>query len=98
MKSSNPSDKFPKQFVDMLDDMITDSTSDGSKDLLDDLLDLFYSKVKDCRNYYQTSIDRCDHYIRQVSPRMTTPTVAPDKYAEILKALGNDTSVPPDYC
>lgn len=98
MKSSNPSDKFPPQFVDMLDDLITESTSESGKDLIDDLIELIYIKVKECRDYYQTSIDSCDHYIRQLSPRMTTTTPQRVKYDEIVKALNDDTFTPPDYC
>lgn len=98
MKSSNPSDKFPPQFVDMLDDLITESTSESGKDLIDDLIELIYIKVKDCRDYYQTSIDSCDHYIKQLSPRMTTPITVNAPYDEIVKALNDDTFTPPDYC
>lgn len=98
MNFSKPSNKFPQLFVDMLDDMITESTSENEKDLLDDLLALFYTRVKDSRQYYMSSVETCDYYLMQIEERKEQRSPKDVSYDEIVKALNDETFVPPDYC
>lgn len=98
MNFSKRSDRFPQLFVDMLDDMITDSTSNNNTELLNDLLALFYARVKDCRQYYKSSVDTCDYYLMEIETRKEQQSLKDVSYDEIVKALNDDTFVTPDYC
>jgi hypothetical protein len=98
MNFSNVSDKFPKRFVDELDDMLTENTSEGRADFVDNLLDLVSERLESLHTYYKDSLDSVQFYQREIMERKVKSPVQQDRYTDVVKFLGNDGEITPDYC
>ena len=101
MNCSKTSDKFPQDFIDLLDDMLTESTSMGETDFVDDLLKLISTRLVALDDYYTSNLNSVQHYQNQIAERKVKSKRTQDvwiDYTEISEFLSTNNELIPYTC